>query len=172
MATRYRVTPYRITPEALKAGITHVCYEYANLISAAHHDIYGQAPWRTHCDDVFLLGYRKMRDFLLRTTRSVRKRAELPDILATDYLPARFKRTWDLPTWENEWQDVMDKQLAHITFERQKVWDHGQWVPILENEMRTAWSKFLAEVKAPHKAEFAAQINHCRAKPGFAMLAL
>jgi len=25
-----------------------------------------------------------------------------------------------LPTWEKEWQDAMDKQLAHITFEREK----------------------------------------------------
>jgi hypothetical protein len=66
----------------------------------------------------------------------------------------------------------MDKQLAHITFEREREWDHRKWVPKLENEMRTAWAEFLKAVVDPYKAEFAAQIAHCQAKPGFAALAL
>jgi hypothetical protein len=164
--------PYPITPAVLKRGTEHVCYEYANLISAAHHDIHGQAPWRTHCDDAFLLGYRKMRDFLLRDKRPERKRVELPDILACDYLPAGFKRAWDLPTWEAEWQLEMDKQLDHITFEREKEWDHRKWGPKLEREMRAAWAEFLKAVVDPHKPEFAAQIAHCQAKPSFAALTL
>jgi hypothetical protein len=163
---------YPITQALLERGIAHVCYEYANLISAAHYDIQGLAPWRTHCDDAFLLGYRKMRDFLLRDKRSERSGAELPDILASDYLRAGFNRTWVLPTWEAEWRDEMDKQLAHISFEREKEWDHTKWVPRLENEMRSAWADFLKVVVDPHRAEFAAQIAYCQVKPGFSTVTL
>ena len=166
-------TPYPVTPQIQKRGIEHVCYEYANLISAAHCDIHGQAPWRTHCDDAFLLGYRKMRDFLLKDKRSSRNGVELPDILASDYLPAGFTRTWALPAWGAEWQAEMDKQLAHITFERDKEWNHLKWVPTLEAEMRTAWAAFLDAVVAPaHKNEFTAQIAHCQGKRGFANVRL
>jgi len=164
--------PYPITPALLTRGITHVCYEYANLLSAAHYDIHGHAPRRTHCGDAFLLGYRKMRDFLLRDKRSERRGAEMPDILASDYLPVGFNRAWVLPTWETEWQNEMDKQLAHITFEREKEWDHTKWVPKLETEMRRAWAEFLKTVVDPHKAEFAAQIAYCQAKPGFSTVTM
>jgi hypothetical protein len=166
-------TPYPIAPQLLKRGIEHVCYEYANLISAAHCDLHGQAPWRTHCDDAFLLGYRKMRDFLMKDKRSSHNGAELPDILASDYLPAGSARSWTLPTWEAEWQDEMDKQLAHITFEREKEWNHLKWVPTLEAEMRTAWAAFLTAVVDPaHTKEFAAQLTHCQRKQGFANVRL
>jgi hypothetical protein len=166
------ITPYPLTPALLKRGIEHVCYEYANLISAAHCDIHGQAPWRTHCDDAFLLGYRKMRDFLLKDKRSSRNGVELPDILASDYYPPGTAITWELPTWETEWQAEMDKQLAHITFEREKEWNHLKWVPTLESEMRTAWAKVLDAVDTPHKPEFATQIAHCQGKAGFAGIRL
>jgi hypothetical protein len=165
-------TPYRPNAALLKRGIEHVCYEYANLISAAHWSINGQAPWRTNVDDAFLLGYRKLRDFLLKDKRSKRNGLELPDILASDYLPLGFARTWTLPTWELEWQAEMDKQLAHITFEREKEWNHLNWVPTLESEMRTAWAKFLTVVNPQHKAEFTAQLAHCQRKPGFSALKL
>jgi hypothetical protein len=165
--------PYPVTPPLLKRGIEHVCYEYANLISAAHCDLHGSAPWRTHCDDAFLLGYRKMRDFLMRDKRSERKGVELPDILAGDYLPSGFTRAWDLPTWEKEWQAAMDKQLAHVTFEREKEWNHLNWVPALESEMRTAWAAFLKAVIDPaHTTEFASQVAICQAKPGFKSVTL
>ena len=114
-----------------------------------------------------------MRDFLLKDKRSSRNGVELPDILASDYLPAGFARTWTLPTWETEWQDEMDKQLAHITFEREKKWEHWKWVPKLEAEMRTAWSAFLAAITDPaQKTEFTAQISHCQGKQGFANVRL
>jgi hypothetical protein len=45
---------------------------------------------------------------------------------------------------KTEWQAEMDKQLAHITFEREKEWDNLKWVPTLESEMRAAWAEFLA----------------------------
>lgn len=163
---------YPITRALLKRGIVHVCYEYANLVSAAHYDIHGQAPWRTHCDDAFLLGYRKMRDFLLKRRRIARNGVELPDILASDYYPAATTPTWELPTWEKEWQVAMDKQLAHITFEREKEWNHLKWVPTLVSEMRTAWTKFLDGVDATHKPEFTAQIAHCQGRMGFEKIRL
>jgi hypothetical protein len=166
------VTPYPVTQPVLKRGIEHVCYEYANLISAAHCDIHGQAPWRTHCDDAFLLGYRKMRDFLLKDKRSSHNGVELPDILASDYLPPAFMRTWNLPTWELEWQAEMDKQLAHITFEREKKWNHLKWVPTLEAEMRTGWAEFLKAVDPQYRPEFDAQIARCQGKQGFANVTL
>ena len=167
------VTPYPVNPALLKRGIEHVCYEYTNLISAAHCDLHGQAPWRTHCDDAFLLGYRKMREFLMRDKRLARKGVELSDILARDYLPTGFTRAWDLPTWDKEWQVEMNKQLAHITFERDKVWNHTLWVPKLETEMRAAWTTFLTAVIDPtHKAEFESQLATCQAKPGFSNVRL
>lgn len=165
-------TPYPLSAAVLKRGIEHVCYEYANLISAAHWSINGQAPWRTNVDDAFLLGYRKLRDFLLKDKRSERRGIELPDILSGDYLPPAFARTWTLPTWELEWQMEMDKQLAHITFEREKEWKHLDWVPKLEREMRTAWAEFLTAVDPQHKPEFSAKLAHCRGKLGFSTLRL
>lgn len=165
-------TPYPLTPALLRCGIEHVVYEYANLISAANCDIHGHAPWRTHCDDAFLLGYRKMRDFLLKNKRMERNGAELPDILASDYHAPALTPNWSLPTWESEWQVEMDKQLAHITFEREKEWNHLKWVPTLEAEMRRAWANFLDAVDPLHKPEFLAQIAHCQAKPGFAGMKL
>lgn len=159
--------PYQPNAVLLQRGIEHVCYEYANLISAAHWSINGQAPWRTNVDDAFLLGYRKLRDFLLKDKRSKRNGLELPDILANDYLPLGSARKWTLPTWEREWQVVMDKQLAHITFERGKEWKHQKWVPTLESEMRTAWANFLSVVDPQYKPEFMAQLARCQRKPGF-----
>jgi hypothetical protein len=165
-------TPYPLNDDVLKHGIGHVCYEYANLIAAAHWSIHGQPPWRTNVDDAFLLGYRKLRDFLLKDKRSEYKGLERPDILARDYLPLHYTPAWTLPTWELEWQEEMDKQLAHLSFERRKEWNHLNCVPALESEMRTAWAKFLSVVDPRHKAEFASQITRCHAKPGFSALRL
>ena len=66
----------------------------------------------------------------------------------------------------------MDKQLAHITFEREKEWNHLKWVPTLESEMRTSWAKFLPVVNPQHKPKFAAQLAHCQGKPDFSALKL
>jgi hypothetical protein len=164
-------TPYPITDSLLHRGIEHVCYEYANLMSAAYWTIHGAAPWRTNVDDAFLLGYRKLADFLMKKKRMERLGAELPDILASDYYPP-FPPVWKLPTWEKEWQAEMDKQLAHISFVRDKEWIHYKWVPILESEFRTAWAMFLDAVDPKFKPEFDAQIAHCQAKPGFAGIKL
>ena len=164
--------PCPIDDAVLKRGIAHVCYEYANLISAAYWSIHGEAPWRTHADDAFLLGYRKLADFLLKDKRPRRNGVELPDLRAKDYLPADTTRTWVLPTWTSEWQVAMDKQLAHITFERDEEWVHWRWVPPLEEEMKLAWAQFLRSVDPQYKSEFAAQLSKCLARPGFTSLKL
>src|SRR5436853_5000231 len=78
--------------ELRRRAIEHVVYEFANLLCAHHYSIHGNAPWRTNADNAFLLGYRKLGDFLLN---------EYPrrhdDVLALDYLPVGSTRAWDLP---------------------------------------------------------------------------
>ena len=169
--------PFTPTQTHLDEGIIHVCYEYANLMSAAYWDCKGAAPWRTQCDDAFLLGYRKLGDFLLNKQRSSRKisstdRKELPDILALDYLPPGFVPTWTLDTWTGEWRSAMDRQLAHISFIRDKSWDHRQWISRLEAEFRNTWAAFLAALEVKYQQPFAAEIDRCRNKPGFAGITL
>jgi hypothetical protein len=44
----------------------------------------------------------------------------------------------------DEWQAAMDKQLADITFERDKEWNHALWVAKPESEMHTAWARHLS----------------------------
>ena len=147
------VTAYPLTSQLLHEGIEHTCYEYANLMSAAHWSIHGQAPWRTNADDAFLLGYRKLGDFLLNKKRSRKFNGEEnPDILALDYLPPGYTPAWTLTTWTNEWRNHMNKQLAHLSFIRDKEWIHYKWVPILEKEFRTAWGEFLLAVDNPGQA--------------------
>jgi hypothetical protein len=163
---------YNPTEADLRRGIEHVCYEYANLISAAHWSINGQAPWRTNVDDAFLLGYRKLRDFLLQDHRSQRENTELPDILAGDYLTRVVERTWALPTWDRKWRAVMNRQLAHLSFEREEPWDHRVCIGPLESEIRAAWSEFLQNVDAHFRPEFETQLERCRRKPGFSGLQL
>ncbi|MBK5291497.1 MAG: hypothetical protein JJE04_07475 [Acidobacteriia bacterium] len=166
------IEPFTPTQAQLNEGIIHVCYEYANLMSAAYWDQKGAAPWRTQCDDAFLLGYRKLGDFLLNKERSSIKvsgtdREELPDILALDYLPSGFVPTWTLEAWTKEWRSAMNKQLAHVSFIRNKSWDHRKWVPRLEAEFRETWGKFLAALDTNYQQPFADEINRCRNKEGF-----
>src|SRR3954462_3799719 len=65
------VAPYRPDREQRLDAIDHVVYGYANLISAARYSLYDDAPWRTYCDDAFLLACRKIEDFLTSKCRSV-----------------------------------------------------------------------------------------------------
>jgi hypothetical protein len=167
-----QLTPYVPQAPQLARGIEHICYEYANLMAAAYWTMHGAAPWRTHADDAFLLGYRKLADFLLYTHRSQRQGKELPDILARDYLSTRAKAKWTLPTWKKERAVAMDKQLAHLSYERDKAWVHYQWVPILEKEFRQAWAQFRRSVATKYKKAFAAEIAKCRKKHGFRAIKL
>lgn len=166
------VKPFTPDPKQLDRGIEHICYEYANLMSAAHWDMHGSAPWRTHADDAFLLGYRKLGDFLLNQHRSKLNGRELPDVLARDYLPSGFTPTWGLPTWTKEWRDPMNKQLAHLSYVRETTWIHSNWVPRLEREFRVAWEQFQKAIDPKYKARFAAEIMRCRQKPGFGAIGL
>jgi hypothetical protein len=160
-------------PQQRIAAIEDVVYEFANLMAAAHFSMRGQAPWRTNCDDAFLLGCRKIGHFLMAGRRSTKNGQELDDVLALDYLPTDQTRGWSLPIWTAEWRDPMDKQLAHITYSRDKEWDHRTWVPKLELEFRNAWWSFCqAIVDDGYKREFDRQITVCQAKPGFGNIIL
>jgi hypothetical protein len=163
MATPQPGTPTR---QNRLDAIEHVVYEYANLSSAGFYSMRGDAPWRTHADDAFLLGYRKLGDFLLNEYPRSKD-----DVLALDYLPAGSKRVWDLPTWQQEWRTHMNKQLTHVAYARviaPREWNHLKWNPKLLNEFRVAWKAFLAAVTdKDFDDEFERQIDRCQAKPGF-----
>ena len=165
--------PFSPDRKELARGIEHISYEYANLMSAAHWDMKGAPPWRTHADDAFLLGCRKIGDFLLNRHRSKRRDgSELPDILALDYLPPDFVPDWSLRIWKKEWRDVMNRQLVHLSYVREKSWVHYDWVPKLEKEFREAWRKFRRAIHPKHKRRFSAEMTKCRRKPGFAAIKL
>jgi len=159
------------------AAIKDVVYEYANLMSAGHWSMHGQAPWRTHADDAFLLGCRKLGDFLMndkrRRWKKKKEEQELDDVLALDYLPANSTRGWDLRTWMREWRDPMNKQLVHIAYSRGKEWVHWEWIPRLEREFREAWCKFRqAIIDEGFSREFDKQLTLCQAKEGFGNIVL
>jgi len=66
----------------------------------------------------------------------------------------------------------MDKQLAHLSYVRNKSWDHRLWVPKLEREFRMAWRKFRAALHPKYKRAFSVEIAKCRRKPGFSGIKL
>jgi hypothetical protein len=165
-----KVTDPPPTKDEKSKAIEHVVYEYANLMAAAFHAMRETGPVRTHSDDAFLLGYRKLGNFLLNDDRVK------DDVLALDYLAVGSTRTWGLVTWSQEWRSTMNKQLTHITYERvrqPKIWDHRKWTPKLEREFRDAWKMFWdAVIDTDFKAEYDKQISICRGKRGFANIVL
>jgi len=40
----------------------------------------------------------------------------------------------------------MNKQLAHLSYDRDKEWDHTKWVRKLRQEFQTAWTGFTAAI--------------------------
>jgi hypothetical protein len=77
-----------------------------------------------------------------------------------------------LQTWTKEWRDAMNKQLAHLSYIRDKSWVHYDWVPQLEAEFRIAWREFRRAIDPKHKKRFAREIAKCRRKQGFAGIQL
>jgi hypothetical protein len=157
--------------------IRDLVYEYGNLMAAAHFDLKGSPPWRTNCDDAFILGCRKIGDFLLT---EIDKRY-MDDVLAMDYLPLNVPRTWDLPIWKARWREDMNKYLTHITYRRAEDraamglpnWDHQVWVPPLRDEFKKAWWDFRDTVTdGDFCAEFDKQLDACQHKPGFEAVTL
>jgi len=175
MAVKARFVPDR---KQGIAAIKDVVYEYANLMAAAYYSIHGQAPWRTNCDDAFLLGCRKLGDFLMKDKRSKNRGQELDDILALDYLPTNAKtRKWKLPIWTAQWREPMNKYLAHMAYSRTyppvQHWDHRIWVPQLETEFNSAWWGFREAITdKDYSAEFDNQNGLCQAKEGFENIVL
>jgi hypothetical protein len=140
------------------AAIRDLLYEYKNLMVAAHFDLQGMPPWRTNCDDAFLLGCRKFHDFLMNDAR------QDDDVLAIDYLPPGARRTWDLPIWRKWWQKDINKYLTHITYRRTENrdakglphWVHTKRVPQLRDEFNKAWWDFRDAVT---DSEFCAEFD-------------
>ena len=171
MATKLR----RFVPDRGQriAAIRHVVYEYGNLMAAGYYSIHGGAPWRTNCDDAFLLGCRKLDDFLMKENRTIKDGQELDDVLALDYLPANPARNWRLTIWTAEWRGAMNKQLTHIAYSRDKEWNHLEWVPQLEAEFNTAWWDFRETIADnEYRQEFEKQLAACQLKPGFGNIVL
>ena len=125
-------------------------------MSAAFHSLHGPAPMRTHSDDAFLLGFRKLGDFLMEDWRRYGD-----DVLALDYLPTGLREP-EPAYLAKAWRRPMNKQLTHIAYERVRrpqPWDHRKWIPPLEAEFRNAWRNFLGAVtNAAFKAEYERQI--------------
>lgn len=137
------------------AAIEHVVFDYTYLLSAAHHTLFGAAPWRVHAEKALLLHYRNVDEFLMRDTREGR-------ILATDYLEPAAARCWDLPTWRSEWREHMRTHLDHLGYERldERCWTPHKWVSILDGEVRTAWKQFYdAITDAEYRLEFVRQVE-------------
>jgi hypothetical protein len=61
----------------------------------------------------------------------------------------------------------MNRQLAHLSYDRNKCWDHRDWIPQLEREFREAWQLFMTDVEPQHKSEFENQIDICRSQVGY-----
>lgn len=40
----------------------------------------------------------------------------------------------------------MNKQLAHLSYDREKEWDHTKWVRRLRQEFKAAWTEFVSAV--------------------------
>ena len=62
----------------------------------------------------------------------------------------------------------MNKQLAHISYDRSKEWDHLKWVQKLSDEFNKAWWDFRdAVTDKDYNKEFDKQLQECREKEGF-----
>jgi hypothetical protein len=171
------MTPFVPDHAQKLAVIRDLLYEYGNLMAAAHFDLDGAPPWRTNCDDAFILGCRKIGDFL---STDIDKRHK-DDVLAIDYLPLNATRTWDLPIWKAKWREDMNKYLTHITYRRTEDrdakgllhWEHKVWVPQLRDEFNKAWWDFRdAVTDSDFCAEFDKQLRDCQNKKGFEAVTL
>jgi hypothetical protein len=154
----------RIQPsesELLKS-VEHVVYEYANLVSAVGRDV--PAPINTHLQDAFLLSYRKMADFFLTPISKVTKH----DIVAEDFTVSL--QPYALPEWTS-WATAMNKQLAHITWKRDRSWDGSKLGPF-RLELEAAWKLFLANLKPTYQDRFREEIDKKKRCPGFEKLDL
>jgi hypothetical protein len=136
------------------AAIEHVVHEYTSLLAAAHHTMFGAAPWRMHAEQAFLFHYRNLDHFLLGGGGTA-------DIHAADYTPLETP-PWDLPLWRGVWREVIDDRLDRLSYARltQQPWCAHQWVPRLDAEVRTAWRQFYeALTDREYRAEFVRQVE-------------
>ena len=153
-------------PTICEKAIDHIVYEYANLVSAGELLKKQHEPptINTHVQDAFLLSCRKMADFFT-------KKPERDDVCSLHYISGQQSR---LPEWE-KWKVAIDKQLAHITFERvkkPKPWHGTKTNPVLLEEFRNAWKRLLSRMDPDVHKLFEAQISARKRAPGFESLDL
>jgi len=149
-----------VTEADLLDAVRHVVYEYSNLVSAQMPRVV-EPPINTHLQDAFLLSCRKMADFFTGTPQK-------HDLNANDY--TEKSQMYRLPTWE-KWAEAIDKQLAHITWKRDKSWDGSANKPFMA-ELRAAWKLFLSKLDSKYRDRFRDEISKKKQGPGFERLDL
>jgi hypothetical protein len=77
---------------------------------------------------------------------------------------------YSLPVW-TEWEIAVDKQLAHITWKRDKHWNGATNTPLMR-ELEVAWKQFLAALDPKYQARFREEINKKKHCSGFEKLDL
>jgi hypothetical protein len=140
-------------------AIRHVVHEYANFVSSSEMVQNGldidrvpfKPPINTHVSHAFYLNCRKLADFF-------QNRGQNGDIMVCHYVPS-FQIP--LPV-SNDWRSPIDKQLAHMTYARDKNPREidGEACKSLYVELRDAWRAFRRQLaRGPYEAEFNNQLN-------------
>jgi hypothetical protein len=147
-------------------SVRHVVYEYANLISAGHllQEVRTPLlpPVNTHVQNAFLLSCRTMADFFIirRPTKHY--------IAASDFTASPEKYT--LSVWKG-WATALNKQLAHLAWDREQGWDGTAIKPLME-EQQAVWRNFLGNLKCEFQDRFREEINKKKQCSGFEHLDL
>lgn len=147
----------RIQPDEadLLNSVWDVVYEYGNLISSGELlQTPLPPPINTHVQDAFLLSCRKMADFFLWKPTTRYPEPDKHDIVASDFTAS--PQAYTLPIWDS-WATAIDKQLAHITWKRDKGWDGSKNKPFME-ELRAAWKLFLANLDPKFQTRFGEEL--------------
>ena len=144
-------------------SVRHVVYEYANLISCGklltvQHDY----PINTHLQDAFLLSCRKMADFFIIDDPKDHY------IAASDFTAS--PQAYTLTVWKG-WAKAINRQLAHLTWKRDKEWDGSANKPLME-ELEAVWKVFLDKLKPQFQDRFREEINKKKQCSGFEHLDL
>ena len=142
------------------AAVHHVVHEYANFVSSAEMvrhgtDIYGthfQPPINTHVSHAFYLNCRKLADFFQN-----RLGPDKDDILAEHFLPG-YRAA--LPICDG-WRTPMNKQLAHVTYYRDKSSREIDSAACMElyRELKSTWRDFRTGLPEPFRSEFVRKIK-------------
>ena len=139
------------------AAVHHVVHDYTNLVSSgALTQTNIKPPINTHVQHAFLMNCRKMAGFFL----NLKGQKHANDILSKHYFPPDEKVVFKLSTWREQWNEAMNRQLLHLSYDRidkAKPWD-GKPNQMLLDEFQAAWKKFRANLEEPYKSKFKSEI--------------